>query len=58
MSATVWKPNGEISKESKVTEGNGKIIYYDSEGKEIYHLPVKDGIIPLRMTTVPYDGRF
>jgi len=43
MSANVWKPNGEISKESKVTEGNGKIIYYDSEGKEIYHVSVEDG---------------
>ena len=45
MSAKVWKPNGEISKDSKVTEGNGKIIYYDSEGKEIFHTPVKDGEI-------------
>ena len=52
-------PNGDISNESKVTEGNGKIICYDLEGKEIYHEPVKDGIIvSITGLRVGTNGRF
>ena len=44
MNAKVWMPDGKECPESKVIDGNGTLVYYSLEGKEISRRNFKDGI--------------
>ena len=43
MSAVIWKPNGDKCPVTNLKDGNGVMVLYDIDGKEIFRTTFKDG---------------
>ena len=43
MTAVVWKPNGEKCPVTKLIDGNGVVVEYKEDGRELFRLTFKNG---------------